>query len=98
MRLYGKNLYIHGFDVFDFRKMGVSKWRDVPNRFRPNSTLTIDGETTQFLVNGMWRPEEEVLGTEYFKVPPGDTEIKLVTSSWYTGTLTGTAYIRERWL
>lgn len=94
----GKNLYIHGFDVFDFRKMGVSKWRDVPNRFRPNSTLTIDGETTQFLVNGMWRPEEEVLGTEYFKVPPGDTEIKLVTSSWYTGTLTGTAYIRERWL
>ncbi|WP_276924212.1 distal tail protein Dit [Faecalibaculum rodentium] len=94
----GKNLYIHGFDVFDFRKMGVSKWRDVPNRFRPNSTLTIDGETTQFLVNGMRKPEEEVLGTEYFKVPPGDTEIKLVTSSWYTGTLTGTAYIRERWL
>lgn len=94
----GKNLYIHGFDAFDFRKMGVSTWRDVPNRFRPNSTLTIDGETTQFLVNGMWKPEEEVLGTEYFKVPPGDTEIKLVTSSWYTGTITGAAYIRERWL
>ncbi len=94
----GKNLYIHGFDAFDFRKMGVSKWRDVPNRFRPNSTLTIDGETTNFLVNGMWRPEEEVLGTEYFKVPPGDTEIKLVTSSWYDGTITGNAYIRERWL
>ena len=94
----GKNLLMNGFDVFDFYKMDVESFRDVPNRYQERSTLTIDGDSTSFLVNGMERSGDEVLGTEYFKADPGQTEISLTASSWYKGTLKGKAFIRERWI
>lgn len=94
----GKNLLMNGFDVFDFYKMDVESFRDVPNRYQAGSVLTIDGDSTSFLVNGMERSGDEVLGTEYFKADPGQTEISLTASSWYKGTLKGKAFIRERWI
>lgn len=58
-----------GFDVIDFEKMNVEKWKDIPNRYPNGTNITIDGKSSHVYVNGMARPEDEVLGTQYFKAP-----------------------------
>lgn len=52
-----------GFDVIDFEKMNVEKWKDIPNRYPNGTNITIDGKSSHVYVNGMARPEDEVLGT-----------------------------------
>lgn len=97
-RASNKTLYIHGFDTLDFYKCNVSKWRDVPNRYWQGSKLEIDGNTGQFLVAGMPKPQDEILGSKWFKAPPGETEVKLYFSSFCSPKPTVVARIREAWL
>lgn len=87
-----------GFDVINFTKNNVSKWRDIPNRYPSGTKITIDGESSHVYVNGMSRPQDEVLGTKYFKAPVGTTEVKLTCSSWSESKPTVKARIREAWL
>lgn len=87
-----------GFDKFDFQKLGVEKWRDVPNRYSSGSTVTIDGEYAKFYVNDMLKQEDEILGTKYFKVPSGESKIQFYFSSFVTNMPTVTVRIREAWL
>jgi hypothetical protein len=49
-------------------------------------------------VNGMARPEDEVLGTQYFKAPVGTSEVKVTCSEWTKSQPTVKAKIREAWL
>ena len=93
-----KRMYCAGFDTLNFYKCNVSKWRDVPNRYWQGSKLEIDGNTGQFLVAGMPKPQDEILGTKWFKAPPGDTEVKLYFSSFCSPKPTVVARIREAWL
>lgn len=87
-----------GFDVINFTKNNVSKWRDIPNRYPSGTKITIDGKSSHVYVNGMARPQDEVLGTKYFKAPVGTTEVKLTCSSWSESKPTVKARIREAWL
>ena len=87
-----------GFDVINFTKNNVSKWRDIPNRYPNGTKITIDGKSSHVYVNGMSRPQDEVLGTKYFKAPVGTTEIKTTCSSWSKSKPTVKARIREAWL
>ena len=87
-----------GFDVINFTKNNVSKWRDIPNRYPSGTKITIDGKSSHVYVNGMARPQDEVLGTKYFKAPVGTTEIKTTCSSWSKSKPTVKARIREAWL
>lgn len=87
-----------GFDVINFTKNNVSKWRDIPNRYPSGTKITIDGKSSHVYVNGMARPQDEVLGTKYFKAPVGTTEIKTTCSSWSNSKPTVKARIREAWL
>lgn len=87
-----------GFDVINFTKNNVSKWRDIPNRYPNGTKITIDGKSSHVYVNGMSRPQDEVLGTKYFKAPVGTTEIKTTCSSWSESKPTVKARIREAWL
>lgn len=93
-----KRMYCAGFDTLNFYKCNVNKWRDVPNRYWQGSKLEIDGNTGQFLVAGMPKPQDEILGTKWFKAPPGDTEVKLYFSSFCSPKPTVVARIREAWL
>lgn len=97
-RASNKTLYIHGFDTLNFYKCNVNKWRDVPNRYWQGSKLEIDGNTGQFLVAGMPKPQDEILGTKWFKAEPGETEVKLYFSSFCSPKPTVVARIREAWL
>lgn len=87
-----------GFDVINFTKNNVSKWRDIPNRYPNGTKITIDGKSSHVYVNGMYRPQDEVLGTKYFKAPVGTTEIKTTCSSWSKSKPIVKARIREAWL
>lgn len=87
-----------GFDVINFTKNNVSKWRDIPNRYPSGTKITIDGKSSHVYVNGMSRPQDEVIGTKYFKAPVGTTEIKTTCSSWSNSKPTVKARIREAWL
>lgn len=87
-----------GFDVINYEKMNVEKWKDIPNRYPNGTNITIDGKSSHVYVNGMARPEDEVLGTKYFKAPVGTTEIKTTCSSWSKSQPIVKAKIREAWL
>lgn len=87
-----------GFDVIDFEKMNVEKWKDIPNRYPNGTNITIDGKSSHVYVNGMARPEDEVLGTQYFKAPVGTSEIKVTCSEWTKSQPIVKAKIREAWL
>lgn len=87
-----------GFDVIDFEKMNVEKWKDIPNRYPTGTNITIDGKSSHVYVNGMTRPEDEVLGTQYFKAPVGASEVKVTCSEWTKSQLIVKAKIREAWL
>lgn len=87
-----------GFDVIDFEKMNVEKWKDIPNRYPNGTKITIDGKSSHVHVNGMSRPEDEVIGTKYFKAPVGESEIKVTCSEWTKSQPTVKAKIREAWL
>lgn len=93
-----KRMYCAGFDTLNFYKCNVNKWRDVPNRYWQGSKLEIDGNTGQFLVAGMPKPQDEILGSKWFKAEPGETEVKLYFSSFCTPKPTVVARIREAWL
>lgn len=87
-----------GFDVINFTKHNVSKWSDIPNRYPSGTNITIDGKSSHVCVNGMARPEDEVLGTQYFKAPVGTSEVKVTCSEWTKSQPTVKARIREAWL
>lgn len=87
-----------GFDVIDFEKMNVEKWKDIPNRYPSGTNITIDGKSSHIYVNGMARPEDEVLGTQYFKAPVGTSEVKVTCSEWTKSQPTVKARIRDAWL
>lgn len=87
-----------GFDVIDFEKMNVEKWKDIPNRYPNGTNITIDGKSSHVYVNGMSRPEDEVLGTQYFKAPVGTSEVKVTCSEWTKSQPIVKAKIREAWL
>lgn len=93
-----KVMSMMGFDVIDFEKMNVEKWKDIPNRYPNGTNITIDGKTSHVYVNGMARPEDEVLGTQYFKAPVGTSEVKVTCSEWTKSQPTVKARIREAWL
>lgn len=93
-----KVMSMMGFDVIDFEKMNVEKWKDIPNRYPNDTNITIDGKSSHVYVNGMARPQDEVLGTQYFKAPVGTSEVKVTCSEWTKSQPIVKAKIREAWL
>lgn len=81
-----------------FRKDNVEKYQDVPNRYRAGDVVSIDGESTKVYVNGMVAKGDEITGTDYFKVPPGITEVQFCYSSFSAPPPQIKARIREVYL
>lgn len=84
----------HYLNDFSFYQLHVDYWKDVPNRYPNGSTIAIDGEKGQIKVNNQIRLDDEILGTTYFKVPPGRTKVQLLVSSFAEIT-SATATIQE---
>ncbi|RCW16318.1 phage tail protein [Streptococcus gallolyticus] len=84
----------HYLNDFTFQELHVDYWKDVPNRYPSWSTIAIDGENGQIKVNNQIRLDDEILGTTYFKVPPGKTKVQLLVSS-FAEVESATATIQE---
>lgn len=84
---------------FNFYKVNVDAWDDVPNRYAEGDVIEISGEDATVKVNGLLRTSDEVIGSTYFKAPPGTTPVLITASEWAeSGALSATAKIREAWL
>lgn len=83
---------------FRFRKDHISGSSARPVAFPLQSRITIDGKAGKIYLDDQYRPDLEVIGSQYFRIPPGDSEIRIVPSSWFEGMLSGTIYVQERWL
>lgn len=86
-----------GFDKIRFTKMNVEYYRDIPNRYSAGQTIRIDGLTGHFYVDDMYKPQDEVIGTKYFKAPVGESKIKFYHSSFMTLEPTVKVKVREAW-
>lgn len=87
----------HYLNDFTFQELHVDYWKDVPNRYPSGSTIDIDGENGQIKVNNQIRLDDEILGTTYFKVPPGKTKVQLLVSS-FAEVESATATIEEAYI
>jgi putative phage tail component, N-terminal domain len=82
----------------EFTSHSVDAQRDIPNRFRAGSVVQINGESTKVYVDGVASAGHEVNGTDYFKVPPGTTEVQFYYSDFSSPPPTIRAKIREVYL
>lgn len=80
-----------------FTKLNVETWRDDPNRFPNNSEIFISGSDTLLYLNEMPRPDDELRGSTWFKVPPGLTTVQLLLSD-FAEVETATAELRREYL
>ena len=86
------------FDYLFFRKDNVNYENDIPNRYPAGSTLHIDGYAGKAYLDGVECTGDEILGTRYFKAPPGETEVQFLYSDFSDPPPTITATIKEAWL
>ena len=86
-----------GLSDFSFTKLNATYWKDVPNRYPSGTKLKIDGQQGKLYVNNKVAEKDEIKGSKYFLVPPGETEIILTTSS-FGEIKSATAEIVERWV
>lgn len=82
----------------EFTSHSVDAQRDVPNRFQAGSVVQINGENTKVYVDGVASAGHEATGTDYFKVPPGTTEVQFYYSDFSNPPPTIKAKIREVYL
>ena len=87
----------HYLNDFTFQELHVDYWKDAPNRYPSGSTIAIDGEKGQIKINNQIRLDDEILGTTYFKVPPGKTKVQLLVSS-FAEVESATATIEEAYI
>lgn len=86
------------FDYLFFRKDNISYVHDIPNRYPAGSVMHIDGDTGKMYLDGVDFTSDEIIGTKYFKAPPGETKVQFIYSSFSNPAPTIKAYIREAWL
>lgn len=68
------------FDYLFFRKDNVPYANDIPNRYAAGDVMYINGSEGKMYVNGVNCVQDEILGTQYFKVPPGETKVQFLYS------------------
>ena len=97
---YGEMRMINqiGIRELTVRSDNVSYIYDIPNRYQQGDKLTIDGPRTKAYVNGIPNLGDEITGSKYFKVPPGDTKVQFFYSDFSDPEPTVTARIREAYL
>ena len=87
----------HYLSDLSFTKLNVPYWVDVPNRFPSGADMFVDGEKGNLYVNNLISHDDEVIGTNYFYAPPGETTIQLYVSS-FSEIESATAEIKEAYI
>lgn len=83
-------------DIF-FTKNKVSSWEDIRNRYTNGTTVEINSENKNVIIDGILSAHEVVDGSDFIKLPPGKSQLKVYASDWVTQTPTVTVEFEERW-
>lgn len=86
------------FDYLFFRKDNVNYENDIPNRYPAGTVLYINGSERKIYRDGINCVEDEIVGTRYFKVPPGETVVQFYYSDFCNPPPTIAASITEAFL
>lgn len=86
------------WDYLFFRKDNVNYWYDIPNRYQFGDVVYISGKDTKVYTNGVISQEDEIVGSNYPKAPPGETKVQFFFSDFADPAPTITAKIREAYL
>lgn len=93
-----KDLITHMYlDSFLYTKNKVKAYEDIPNRFAAGSTIEVNSENNTVIVNGLLKNDEVVDGSDFLKLPPGRSQLKVYSSSWVTEKPTVSVEFEERW-
>lgn len=69
---------------FKFTKHHTEKMKDVPNIFSNGDKLVIDNNTGKVTLNGVPHLETLDIGSKFFPINPGTTDIGVIHSPWAT--------------
>lgn len=86
------------FGYLYFQKDNVEYLKDIPNRYPEDSVVYVDGSAGKVYVDGVPSQQDEILGSKYFKVPPGETKVQFYYSDFSDPPPTIEARIREAYL
>lgn len=86
-------LYVKTLQIIDNR---TNTFTTIPNRYHAGDVCTV--LNGKYYVNGVYTPQDEILGTKYFKVSPGQSKIQFGDSLWSNSDMEITVRYRERWL
>ncbi|MEG1486630.1 distal tail protein Dit [Lactococcus sp.] len=64
------------------RKDKVNVWHDLPNRYQAGSVMELDMQNGKLIKDGIASNNELVTGSEFFSLPPGESELDIYQSSW----------------
>ncbi len=81
-----------------FTKTKVPYWKDNPNRYGEGDILRIDTATKTPTLNNLERFSDQLKGTEYFKLPYGETKIQFYYSDFSVPDPTVKIYLREAFI
>lgn len=79
-----KLLSYFGFDKFDFQKMNVEKWKDVPNKFSLDDMLYINTSSGDVTLKGLPQYSIGAIDNAWdnFNLSYGNNQIKCTFSEW----------------
>lgn len=98
---YGTRTALVNYMLFGdiiFQKNNVNYLRDIPNRYPEGSVMNVEGETSRMYVDGVPAIGDEVIGSTYFKAPPGETKVQFFYSDFSKPAPTILAKIKEAFL
>ena len=86
------------FGYLYFQKDNVDYMKDIPNRYPDGCVVYVDGSAGKIYVDGVPSQQDEILGSKYFKAPPGETKVQFYYSDFSDPPPTIEARIREAYL
>lgn len=71
--------HLDGFFILDKKGTIMS---EAPNRYFKGSELIINSENNSLQQNGVYDISQKTIGSNFIKIPPGESELELYVSSW----------------
>lgn len=98
-QMQGKDLVTRCYiDELFFEKRNVAFEEDIPNLFPMGSTLEINSENNTVVVDGIFKNDYFVNGSDFITIPPGKSKLYVSASSWVSNQPSVTINFEERWL
>lgn len=104
----GLTVWLQAFEKAAVTSMGITdtsfywadldNWVDLANRYSAGDVFYVDGISKQPYLNGVGALNDEIIGTNYFLAPPGETKVKFYFSDFGNELPDVKAIIRKGWL